>query len=102
MKLRGWSRPNAASFVLWKNFKRQAIIRVAYCSPEGYGGFVGDQYINCQALVLGPYIRTENFDRTTAKALPSTITDHKELPQINLLRLLSVKRVGDNLIAVRK
>jgi len=85
-----------------KNLKRQRIIRVAHSAPKGDCVLVGDQYVNGQPPGSGPYLRAENLDRATANASPATITDNKELPQINLIRQFSKKRVCNDFAVVLK
>src|SRR6266516_3379281 len=85
---------------VWRYLKGQTVICVADCPPEGDCGRVADQDIHRQPLAPGPDIRAQQLYSAAAKPLSAAVTDDEELPQINLLRLLSKKPIAHDLAAL--
>ncbi len=60
------------------------------------------QDINSKPLSLSPNVRPQKLHRPTTKTTAAMATHDKKLSQVNLIRLLSVKCVGDNRSVVLK
>jgi len=54
------------------------------------------QDINGKPLIFWPNLRPQNLDCPAANAPAAAVANDKQLPQVNLVRLLPVKSVGDN------
>ena len=88
--------------MICRYFKPQQVVFVANCPPKSDCISVMQQNINSEPFIFWPNLRTQNFYRLPTKTSAATVTNHKKLPQINFIRLLSVKDVGDNLVLVLK
>src|SRR5687767_5645749 len=82
---------------VWQDFKCQTIVCVADRAPEGQCSLVRDQDIYRQSLCLWPHLRAQNLNCSAPNPMASSVTHDKKLPEINLFRLFSKKRVRYNL-----
>src|SRR5258706_2411353 len=81
-----------------QNLQRQTIIDVTNRSPERHGSGVADQHVDREPFVLWPDFRDQNLHRLSANPLSSAIPDDKKLPEINLIWVFAIKRVGHGLL----
>src|SRR6266404_3389832 len=85
-----------------ENLQREGVVRIAEGSPERCGVFVRYQDIDSQSLGLRPNSRTKNLDGAAPNSLPATMSNHKELPQVNRVGMLTEQRIGNDLFSIFK
>src|SRR5437867_3802928 len=84
----------------WEYLERQTVICVTDRAPESDCSLVCNENLHRQPLGLGPNLSAEQLNSRSANPLTAAITDHKKLPQVNFLRLLSKQSVSDNLTII--
>ncbi len=70
--------------------------------PKSDAALVGKQNFHRQSPAFWPYLGAKNPHRSPANPPTPAISNNEKVPQVNLLRPLPVKSIGDNRSAVLK
>ena len=82
--------------------KREGIIGITNRTPKSDAALIGNQNFHRQSSVFRPDLRAQNLHGAAAESLTTTLSNDKKLPQINQIRLLSIKTISNNLSVVLK
>ena len=81
---------------------REAVVSKAYRSPKGNCGFIVHEDLESDALRIPPGVAFEPCKRSTTHALPPMLAGHKELPQVDPIRVRAKECVADSVACERE